>query len=44
MTVDWDGKIRMDLFLALRDSALIGIKDRFDVAGPATQTTTATAS
>lgn len=32
MTVDWDGKIRMDPSSSLAMQRLIGLKDRFDVA------------
>ncbi|MFL5561510.1 MAG: phosphoglucomutase (alpha-D-glucose-1,6-bisphosphate-dependent) [Gemmatimonadaceae bacterium] len=32
MTVDWDGKIRMDCSSPYASQRLIGIKDRFDVA------------
>ena len=32
MTVDWDGKIRMDCSSAYAMQRLIGLKDRFDVA------------
>lgn len=32
MTVDWDGKIRMDCSSPYAMAALVGLKDRFDVA------------
>ena len=32
MTVDWDGKIRMDCSSPYAMAGLIGLKDRFDVA------------
>jgi phosphoglucomutase len=32
MTVDWDGKIRMDCSSAYAMAGLIGLKDRFDIA------------
>ena len=32
MTVDWDGKIRMDCSSPYAMASLIGLKDRFDVA------------
>jgi phosphoglucomutase len=32
MTVDWDGKVRMDCSSPYAMAGLIGMRDRFDVA------------
>jgi phosphoglucomutase len=32
MTVDWDGKIRMDCSSPYAMASLIGLRDRFDIA------------
>ena len=32
MTCDWDGKIRMDPLVAVRDGRLVELRDRFDLA------------
>jgi phosphoglucomutase len=44
MTLDWDGKIRMDCSSPYAMAKLIGMRDRFDVALPTTPMPTATAS
>jgi phosphoglucomutase len=44
MTLDWDGKIRMDCSSPYAMRALIALKDRLTSRGRATPTTTATAS
>ena len=44
MTVDWDGKIRMDPSSPYAMQSLIGMKDKFDISFAAIPTTTGTAS
>ena len=44
MSVDWDGKIRMDPSSTYAMQRLIGLKDKFDIAFGAIQITTVTAS